>query len=117
MIAVHGPFSIAERNPNRRRRSATVSAAALAKIPDGARDVEDKCVSVRSYDGQRPIGSVTSSQAAELVAGGAAAWRRTNELWLTEEASRHNGNPRTWLKAQPGKRLGFGHNTRVCRQW
>ena len=92
--------------------------AAIAKSPDGARgNAEEKCVSVRSHDGQRSIGDVTTSQAAELLAGGAAVWRRANELWLTEKADRHDGNPRTWFKAQPGKSLGYGHNHRACRQY
>jgi hypothetical protein len=56
-------------------------------------------------------------EAAELVSGGAATWRRARELWLTEEATHRDGNPRTWLKAQPGKHLGFDHNHRVCQLW
>jgi hypothetical protein len=94
------------------------AARPLAHTPDGDRsDLQENRVQVRSFDGRFPIRTVSAEQANKLVNGGAAFWRRSLEIWLTEEATPHDGNPCTWHgssrpgRVQPGT---YRPNHRVC---
>jgi hypothetical protein len=89
-----------------------------AHTPVGDREhLGDRCVTLRTHDGRRPLHKVSFTEANELVNQGAAVWRRSREIWLTEEATPHNGNPCTWHggsrpgRIQPGT---YRPNQRVC---